>query len=163
MSTNMYGSRFKAIGAGIVLFISFAASVAAGPLEDAKAAYDRADYATALRLYRAIADQGNGNGQFGLGTIYATGRGAPQDYVEAAKWYRLAAEQGHAQAQFNLGTMYDNGSGVPMDEVIAYMWLSLSVSLGIQEAAKTRDVLTRRMTPEQLTRAQKLVRDWKSN
>lgn len=157
------GSRFRAIGAAIVLFMSIATSVAAGPLEDARAAYDRADYAIALRLYRAIADQGNGNGQFGLGTIYATGHGAAQDYVEAAKWYRLAADQGHAQAQFNLGTMYDSGRGVPKDEVAAHMWLSLSASEGVQEAAKARDILARRMTQEQLSEAKKLANEWRPN
>ena len=124
--------------------------VAAGPFEDAGAALAGADYATTLRLYRAMADQGNGNAQFGLGTMYEKGRGVAQDDVEAAKWYRLAANQGHAQTQFNLGVAYDNGRGVVQDEVLAHLWFNLSVAQGNQEAAKNRDIVARGMTPAQL-------------
>jgi hypothetical protein len=45
--------------AAIILVLSFAAPVAAGPYEDAVAAFGRGDYATALRLIRPLADQGN--------------------------------------------------------------------------------------------------------
>ena len=42
-----------------MLAVSFAGSVAAGPFEDATAAYDKGDYATVLRLMRPLAEQGN--------------------------------------------------------------------------------------------------------
>lgn len=112
---------FKVIFVIKILMLSFAAPMAAGPFEDAGAAYDRADYATALRLYRAMADQGNGNPQFSLGAMYEKGRDVAQNDVEAARWYRLAANQGHAQAQFNLGTMYENGRGVGQDGILSHM------------------------------------------
>jgi TPR repeat protein len=64
----------------------------AGPYEDALAAYQRGDYATAQRLLRPLAEQGNGRAQFSLGAMYDRGQGVAQDYKEAAKWYRLAAE-----------------------------------------------------------------------
>lgn len=148
-----------------VIFISLSVSaiVAAGPFEDAGLAYQRGDYATAMRLYRQMADQGNGNAQFSLGIIYEKSQGVAQDYVEAARWYRLAADQGHPTAQFRLGTMYDNGRGVPRDDVLAHMWFSLSVAQGNQEAATNRDIIARRITPAQLAQAQKLAREWKPN
>ncbi|QWG12219.1 sel1 repeat family protein [Bradyrhizobium sediminis] len=152
---------FRKIFAIIILSWSFSAIADAGPFEDAGAAYDGGDYATALRLYRQMADQGNGNAQFSLGTIYEKGRGVAQDDAEAAKWYRLAADQGHPTAQFNLGIMYDNGRGVAQNKVLAHAWFSLSVAQGNQEAARTRDILARRMTPTQLAQAQKLAREWK--
>jgi hypothetical protein len=43
----------------IILVLSLAAPVAAGPIEDARAANLRGDYATALRLLRPLADQGD--------------------------------------------------------------------------------------------------------
>ena len=153
----------KSVVTAIIVVLSFSAPVAAGPFEEAGVAYNRADYATALRLYRPLADQGNGNAQFSLGTIYAEGRGVARDYVEAAKWYRLAADQGHAKAQSNLGIMYDNGRGVARDQVLAHMWFSLSVAQGNQEAARDRDIVARRMTPAQIAQAQKLAREWKPN
>ena len=45
--------------AAIILVLSFATPVAAGPFEDADAAYGRGDYATALRIRRTLAYQGD--------------------------------------------------------------------------------------------------------
>jgi len=69
-------------------------------------AYQRGDYATALRIIRQIAAQGDATAQTSLGTMYLKGEGVPQDYAEAAKWYRKAADQGNASAQANIGVMY---------------------------------------------------------
>src|SRR5260370_32443649 len=67
----------------IVPFLGLAASVVAGPFEDGLAAHKRGDYATTLRFWRPLADQGDAQAQFNLGVIYAKGQGVPQDYVEA--------------------------------------------------------------------------------
>jgi TPR repeat protein len=52
--------------------------VAAGPLEDAGAAYQRGDYPTALRLIRPLAEQGNAVAQFNLGLMYETDEVSPR-------------------------------------------------------------------------------------
>jgi len=57
----------------LVLALSLAAPVAAGPLEDANAAYGRGDYAHALRLWRPLAAQGNATAQYNLGLLYEGG------------------------------------------------------------------------------------------
>src|SRR3990172_7650549 len=105
----------KAGLAALVLSLSLAAPVAAGPFEDAAAAYELGDYATALRLMRPLAEQGDALAQYNLGVMYENGQGVPQDYAEAVKWYRKAADQGVALAQSNLGFAYANGQGVPQD------------------------------------------------
>ena len=87
--------------AAILLMLSFAAPVAAGPFEDAVAAHGRGDYATALRLWRPLADQGNAHAQFNLGAMYANGQGVPQDYVRAHMWFNLSAAQGNQGAAKN--------------------------------------------------------------
>ena len=61
------------------------------------------DYATALREWRPLADQGYANAQYNLGIMYANGSGVPEDDVKAVKWFRLADEQGLDLAQNNLG------------------------------------------------------------
>ena len=78
-------------------------------------AYERGDYATALREWKPLAKQGNASAQFNLGMTYANGRGVPQDYKTAVKWYKLAAKQGLIDAQYTLGVLYANGQGVPQD------------------------------------------------
>ena len=78
-------------------------------------AYEEGDYATALKEYRPLAEQGDADAQHNLGFMYGEGRGVPQDYKEAVHWYRRAAAQGHAEAQAKLGQMYGAGWGVPQD------------------------------------------------
>ena len=148
--------------AAIVLVSSFSTPVTAGPMEDAIAAYRKTDYATALRLWRPLANQGQARAQSYLGRMYFTGRGVPQDYAEAMKWYRLAADQGEARAQASLGLMYDKGFGVQKDHVRAHMWLNLAAAQGDKLSAKYRDAIAReRMTQAQVAEAQKLALEWK--
>jgi TPR repeat protein len=80
--------------AAVILVLSFAAPVAAGPLEDADAAVKRRDYAIALRLIRPLAEQGDASAQYNLGVFYDNGLGVPQDKVSAYMWLNLAATQG---------------------------------------------------------------------
>src|SRR5450759_1054345 len=84
---------FKHAIAAILLMLSFAPPVVAGPLEDtdaADAAYAKGDYATALRLLRPLADQGNAAAQYNLGVMHANGQGVPQNYAEAAIFFGLS-------------------------------------------------------------------------
>ncbi len=61
-------------------------------------AYQRGDYATALRIFRQLADQGYASAQFNLGVMYGNGQGVTQDYVRAHMWYSLAAARGQKDA-----------------------------------------------------------------
>ena len=78
-------------------------------------AYQAGDFATALKEWQPLAEQGDAGAQFNLGVMYKNGWGVPQDYAEAVKWYRLAAERWLASAQCNLGWMCQSGSGVHQD------------------------------------------------
>jgi TPR repeat protein len=94
--------------------------------EDAEAAVNRNDFATAIRIMRPLADQGNARAQRLLGMMYNAGWGVPKDDAEAVKWFRRAANQGDGDAQASLGAEYRNGTGVPQDYVHAYMWFILA-------------------------------------
>ncbi len=48
---------------------------------------------TALREWRPLAEQGNANAQFNLGTMYANGQGVPQGDTQAHMWFNLAASR----------------------------------------------------------------------
>ncbi len=101
-----------------------------GRIDDADAAYRRGDYATALRLFRPLAEQGNASAQFFLGVMYRDGRGVPKNDAEAVKWYRLAADQGLAVAQNHLGFRYFNGRGVSQNDAEAAKWFRLAAEKG---------------------------------
>jgi len=112
---------------------------------------------------KAAAEQGHGYAQEMIGFIYYYGWGVQQDYKEAAKWYRMAADQGYAYAQAALGANYVLGQGVPKDYVEAYMWLNLSAAEGNTEASKLRDLISKKMTLDQIAEAQKLSSVWINN
>ena len=132
----------------------------AGPLEDANAANKRGDYATAFRLWRPLAEQGDAKAQYKLGTMYAMGRGPQQDDAEAVKWWRLAAEQGDTEAQYGLGFMHYRGQGVPQDVLLAHMWFNLAAAGNNVAGNYGRDLVAERMTPDQIVEAQRLAREW---
>ena len=88
------------------------------------------DFATALREFTPLAEQGNAGAQSSLGFMYEKGQGVPQDYKTAVKWYTLAAKQGNALAQSNLGVMYAKGQGVPQNYKTAVKWYTLSAEQG---------------------------------
>ena len=118
-------------------------------------------YAKAVKWFRKAAEQGKAKAQSYLGLMYYDGWGVPQDYAEAVKWFRKAAEQGDTGGQYNLGGMYYNGHGVPQDYVQAHMWYNLVASQDGKAAAKLRDMVAERMTPAQISEAQKLAREWR--
>ncbi len=149
------------------------------------------DEKKAAHWYRLAAEQGDITAQSTLGALYANGQGVSQDNQEAMKWYRLAADQraaadkiviyklaknsispalkilkadaedGIADAQYYLGMMHADGSGVPYDPVLALKWYNLSALQGHENATDQVSLLEKRMTPQQIEQAQKLVRDWK--
>ena len=124
-------------------------------------ANNRGDYATALREWRPLAEQGDARAQFDLGLLYENGDGVPRDNAKAHRWYEKSAAQGGAKAQFYLGMQSAFGEGGPLDLVQAHMWYSLAAGNGHAAATVYRDDLARQMTPAQITEAHKRAREWK--
>lgn len=69
----------------------------------------------AVAYYRKAAEQGDPEGEFGLGSMYAAGEGVKRDPAEARKWITRAAEKGHATAINSLAEAYIKG-GLGIDE-----------------------------------------------
>ena len=106
---------------------------------------------------KRLAEQGEAYAQYNLGLMYDEGEGVPENNAEAVRWYRLAAEQGNASAQSNLGFMYSNGEGVPQNNVRAYIWYSVAAAQGNETARTNRDIISERLTPDQLARGQDIA------
>lgn len=85
-------------------------------------AYDRANYATALKIWLPQAQEGDPAAQAYVGEIYEKGLGVEADYSLALQWYQKAAAQGYSRAQINLGYLYEAGLGVPRDLTMAMNW-----------------------------------------
>jgi len=118
------------------------------------------DYVQAHKWFRLSAKQGNAEAQYNLGEMYGNGWGVTQDYAEMGKWYRLSAEQGIAEAQYNLGVMHGKGHGVTQDNVQAHKWFNIARANGVEHGGKSRDIIEKKMTPDQIAEAQILAREW---
>jgi TPR repeat protein/beta-lactamase regulating signal transducer with metallopeptidase domain len=110
------------IGVPVAMGVTGAWRAAAAALEDGLGAFNRGDYATALKQLRPLAEQGNAVAQHRLGRIYDGGLGVKQDYAQAAEWYRKAAVQANLDAQWGLSDLYRLGHGAPKDRIEASRW-----------------------------------------
>ncbi len=132
------------------------------------------DFSQAAAWWRLAAEQGHGDAQASLATLYSYGRGVPLDQVEAVRWYTKAAGQGMPCEQLQLGEMYRDAQGVPKDYVQAYLWLSLAAVDELRSvwgregelycvpaASRERDKLAIAMSSSEIAEAQRRARGWK--
>ena len=96
-------------------------------------AFDRADYATSLKIWLPQAQAGDPEAQAYVGEIYEKGLGLKPDFDLAAVWYKKAAAQGLTRAQINLGNLYEKGLGVEKDPVTALNWYRKASGVGAEK------------------------------
>ena len=137
--------KIIAIAAAVVgAFVLLVQPVVAQDLQKGLEALERRDYATALREFKELAEQGHAAAQFNLGKMYHDGRGVTRDSDQAVKWWRLAAEKENADAQFRLGKWHQlgktaqDGSGPALDYDQAVRLGREVVALGRRAGARLR-------------------------
>lgn len=157
----MSGGSNKGWRRWLALVLGLLLGVAAAPAwaqEDAGyEAYERGDYATAIREWRTEAEAGSAEAQYNLAVLYDQGQGVASDKGQAARWYREAAVRGLAAAQFNLAAMLAGGEGIAPDAVRAYMLYDLAAESDA-EAAAERDRLAATMAPGEVGQGARLAR-----
>ena len=103
-------------------------------IDAATAAYQKQQYATALKLFEAAAQKGDREAQHTLAFMYRDGKGTRRNDAKAMAWYRKSAEQGYAPAAYNLGLMYAQGEGAKPDPAAAQTWFRRAAENGSVEA-----------------------------
>ena len=103
--------------------------VAAQTLDEAVAAYERGDYATAIRGFRKAAEQEMPPAR-STSVTRTPKAGVRPGLPRGLKWYRKAAEQGYVPAQVHLGTMYFEGRVVPQNYQDSVKWFRKAVDQG---------------------------------
>ena len=116
-----------------VLALVFAVQVGAAEssVADGLEAYRHADYAKAAALWRTLAEKGDAEAQYQLGTLYAEGKGVEQNDATAMTWFQRSAEQGNAHAQYDVGASYAAGLGVAKNEAEAAKWFRRAADQGM--------------------------------
>ena len=136
----------------------------ADSLKEATAAFAKKQYAAAIKLFRPLAEKGNAIAQYKVAVMHRMGLGVPKSEKEARKWSRLAAKQGNPQAQTLLGSLYYKASGEESpDTVRAYMWYEVAAAQGNAEARKDLALLTKELSPQQVTEAREKAQKCKSS
>jgi len=102
-------------------------------------AFNTGDYATALQVWRQLAEKDEPRSQAGIGFMYHRGMGVRADDREAAAWLLRAAEHGQAEGQLMLGILFYYGLGVSQSYVQAYAWCELAETNGNGDATLCRD------------------------
>ena len=81
-----------------------------------------ANLAEAVRLFRVVAETGDGYAQNWLANAYSEGVGVTKDKAVALEWWRKAAMNGVIAAQNKLAESYFTGSGVQKNHAEALKW-----------------------------------------
>ena len=114
----------------------------------------------AIRWYTKAATNGSPESQFNLAMMMEQGRGCSVNLRKAFYWYEQAANQGDIEAQFNLGVCFTSGKGCDVDIVKAHMWFTLAARKGDPDSIANRDILFKRLKPEQVQLSKQMVSDW---
>ncbi len=90
------------------------------------------------------------------------------DYGAAFREWLPFAAAGNARAQHVVGLMYSIGEGVRRDDVQAHMWIDLAVTnysspTNQHRAARFRQRIAARLSPEHLQRARYMAAGWRAN
>jgi hypothetical protein len=103
----------------IAILLTAPLTATASDFDQGLAAFKRGDHATALRVWKPLAEQGDRAAQYNLGLLFETGKGIAANKSSAITWYKKSAAQSFAKAHHNLGRLYYMGDGVPEDYVMA--------------------------------------------
>ena len=117
------------------------------------------NYDEAFKWFHKSAEQEFAAAQYNVATMYKMGKGVEADDAKAVEWLKKAAENGNQMAQLGLGTVYESGILVEKDYVKSYMWLSLAAMQGFDVAEQFRDFMAGQLTPEQISEAEKLIKE----
>ena len=112
------------VAAAAVAF--FAVPLSAQSVKAGIEAWQHADYAAAVAIWRPLAESGDPDAAFNLGQAYRLGRGVPLNLGSAQSWFLRAAQTGHVDAQTTLGLLlFQNG-----DQAEGLKWLKAAAVQG---------------------------------
>lgn len=130
-----FGSRLAWVAGSALALLAAPATAKETPAKPAPAAardgkagidaWRRGDHATAIAIWRPLAEAGDAEAQYNLAQAYRLGRGVKADENAAMRWYERAARQGLMQAEANYGLLL-----LEKDRNAAFPWLQSAAAKG---------------------------------
>ena len=99
-------------------------------------AYDRQDYKAAYEQLLPLAEQGDAQAQYYVGSMLVDGRGVSADQAKGVNLLEQAVSKKNYKAAKTLGKMYLSGFGVAMDAEKGAKYILLSESLATEDDAE---------------------------
>lgn len=122
----MKALRFSLLAASAAAVALASPATAQINVRDGIQSWQRGDYASAVEIWRPLADKGDADAAFNLGQAYRLGRGVTLDLAAAQTWLDKAARLGHLDAQTTLGLLlFDSGN-----RQAAMRWLKQAADRG---------------------------------
>lgn len=145
----------------IALILPLMASPAHAEIEKGRILMQQNRFEEAMTEFLPAARSGNADAEELIGVMYAMGLGVERDDERAFEWYLRASMKGHPGAQSGVGWYFEVGRGTAVDLVRAYMWYGLSAIGGDPDAAISIEEVAKKMTPEEIRRAEVLINDYR--
>lgn len=130
----MISSVLKLLFIGLLLVLTFTLPAYADPYADGRKAYEEGDHATAIEIWKPLAEAGEAWAQYSIANLYMEGLGVDKNLVAASYWLERAAFQGFPLAQYRLGNAYREGYGFKKDNAEAVRWWRYAADEGIKDA-----------------------------
>jgi TPR repeat protein len=150
-----------ALAVALVSALMIAAPPARAEIERGRILMEQSRFEEAMAEFLPAARSGNADAEELIGVMYAMGLGVERDDERAFEWYLRASMKGHPGAQSGIGWYFEVGRGTAVDLVRAYLWYGLSTIGGDPDAAISIEEVARKMTPDEIRRAQVLINDYR--
>ena len=99
---TMHTKSIRCAVAAAAIWSALSCAGQAAPNPQAFAAYQKGDYAAALKLLLPQATAGDPDAQYSVGAMYNNALGVEADHASAARWFARSAAKGNVHAQADL-------------------------------------------------------------
>jgi TPR repeat protein len=106
---------FPCFALSIIFWMFSPLALSAGLLEAGMTAHEQQDYKQAYELLLPIAEQGDAQAQYYVGTMLVDGMGVTADTAKGVQLLEQAVSNKHYKAAITRGKNYLSGYGVEMD------------------------------------------------
>ncbi|WP_417412998.1 tetratricopeptide repeat protein [Hoeflea sp.] len=158
MNVPLANTAYGLTALGMVLAMALPAKA---EIETGRVLMESHRFEEAMEEFLPAARSGNADAEELIGVMYAMGLGVERDDERAFEWYLRASMKGHPGAQSGIGWYFEVGRGTAVDLVRAYLWYGLSAIGGDPDAAISIEEVAKKMTPEQIRRAEILINDYR--
>lgn len=122
------------------------------------------DLKKAFELIKEVADSdAYDEAQYMVSEFYINGHATPKNYNKAIAYLSSASNQGYSDAVYKLGNIYAEGVMYTQDIKKAHIQYNIAAVMGIEDAAKKRDILEKSIKIEDLLVIQSEAENYKAS